>query len=103
MYAIVEVKGKQYKAVEGETIRVDKISMEAGESFDVESIMLLSKDEDVTVGTPFVKGAKVSFTIKGSQRSKKIRVVKFKRRKGYERNHGHRQDYTLLTVNSIKS
>ncbi len=101
MYAIVEIKKKQYKVSEGETIRVDRMLNEPGESLEFDSVMLLAEEKEVHVGTPFVEGAKVRMTVKEEFRDKKVRVVKFKRRKGYERTHGHRQTYTLLSVDQI--
>ena len=100
-YAIVEDGGKQYKAVEGVTIDVDRFSGEAGEQVDLERVLLVSDDENVTVGTPFVDGAKVQATVVAQIKGPKIIVFKYKPRIRYRVKSGHRQKYTRLKIDSI--
>jgi large subunit ribosomal protein L21 len=101
MYALVEIKGKQYKAVEGEILTVDKLDKESGESLEFDTVLLMSKEEGVKVGTPYVEGAKVTATLEDHGKAEKIVVHKFKRRKGYRRTQGHRQQFSTLRVTGI--
>ena len=100
MYALVEIKGKQYKAEEGATLKVDRIEKEAGETVEFDSVLMTGGDS-VKVGTPYVKGAKVAATVEEHGRGEKVNVFKFKRRNGYRRKQGHRQNYSLLKVTGI--
>lgn len=101
MYALVEIKGKQYKVEKGATIDVDLFTEEVGSKVEFDSVLLLNNNDKVKVGTPFVEGAKVVATIGDSFKSKKITAVKFKRRKRYEKSFGHRQQYTTLKIEDI--
>ncbi len=101
MYALFEYKGKQYKAEEGARIRVDKITEPEGTTLDIDTVLLVNNDGKVSVGAPYVAGAKVSATVEESMRDKKVIVYKYKSKKNYHRTIGHRQHYTYLTVKSI--
>jgi len=101
MYALVEIKGKQYKAEKGSLLRVDLLGEEAGKKVEFETVLMLSGDKGPKIGQPYVKGAKVTATVGETVKGTKVNVLKFKRRKGYHRNQGHRQQYTLLKVNEI--
>ncbi len=101
MYALVEINGKQYKAEKGGVLKVDWLKDEAGSILEFDKVLFLSKDTDKKIGNPYVDGAKVSATVGVSLKSKKIQVIKFKRRKGYHRTQGHRQRYTVLQVDEI--
>jgi len=101
MYALVEIKGKQYKAVEGAVLTVDKLENEAGESLEFDTVLLTSDEGKVQVGTPYVKGVKVQATVEEHEKGAKIFIYKFKRRKGYRRKQGHRQQYSRLKVTGI--
>jgi large subunit ribosomal protein L21 len=101
MYALVEYKGKQYKAEKGALIQVDKIDAEDGQAIDIDTVVLLSDEETVSVGTPYVTGAVVKATVESSFRDKKIIVYKYKRKKDYHRTIGHRQQYTNIRVQDI--
>ena len=103
MYALVEYKGKQYKAEQGAVLTVDAIDAEKGTKIDVESVLLVSDGDKVTVGTPYVKGAKVQFVVEDSFRDKKVIVYKYKSKKDYHRTIGHRQHYTNVRVDSINA
>jgi large subunit ribosomal protein L21 len=102
MYALVEIQGRQYKAENGRSLRVDKMSHNQGETVEFDTVLLTSNDGAVQVGTPYVAGAKVRAVVEGHERGKKIIVMKFKRRKDYRRKQGHRQQYTLLRVQAIE-
>jgi len=100
MYAIVEFKGKQYKAEKGAVLKVDKIDAEAGASLDIDTVLLLSGD-GVKVGSPYVEGAKVTATVESHARSKKIIVFKYMPKKDYRRKNGHRQQYSVIKIQDI--
>ena len=97
MYAIFVTGGKQYRAAEGDTIYVEKLDGEAGQTVVFDQV-LLAGDK---VGTPLVDGAKVTGTIEKQGRGKKIIVFKYKAKKNYHKKQGHRQPYTKLIVDSI--
>lgn len=101
MYALVEIQGKQYKAEQGKTLKVDKIGKDAGEVVVFDSVLMLRNDEKTAVGTPFVQGAQVKATVQEHGRNPKVVVYKYKRRKGYARKKGHKQHYSLLRVEEI--
>jgi large subunit ribosomal protein L21 len=100
-YAIVVNGGKQYKAVPGETIQVDKLSNELGEKVILDEVLFIADGKRVTVGTPMVKGAQVKTTVTGQIKGPKIIVFKYKPKVRYRRKQGHRQKYTLLQVDKI--
>ena len=92
MYALVEFMGKQYKAEKGALLKVDKIDAEPGSALDIDTVLLLSGDT-ITVGSPYVQGAKVSATVESHGKDDKIIVFKYKPKKDYRRKQGHRQQY----------
>jgi large subunit ribosomal protein L21 len=102
MYALVEFKGRQYKAEKGALLRVDKIDAEPGSKLDIDSVLLLSRGEnDIIVGTPYVAGAKVSAVVEGHEKGKKIIIFKYKPKKDYRRKTGHRQQYSVIKIEDI--
>ncbi len=101
-YAIVEQGGKQYRAVEGATIDVDRLSTPVGEAITIDQVLLTVNDGSVNVGTPVVKGAKVKTTVLEHTKGKKILVFRYKARVRYRVHTGHRQKYTRLLVESIE-
>jgi len=104
-YAIVEHGGKQYRVSPGDELVVERTEpgLKAGDSLDFERVMLVSQDDDVRVGKPIVEGAIVKSTVVDDFRGDKLIVFKKKRRKGYKRTQGHRQDYYRVQVESIKA
>lgn len=100
-YAIVEDGGKQFKAVEGEFIEVDRYDAEIGEQVDLERVLLVAADGDVKIGTPIVAGAKVEATVVAQVKGPKVVVFKYTPKKRYRVKKGHRQQYTRLQINSI--
>lgn len=100
-YAIVEDGGKQYKVIEGNTIEVDRFPSEVGEEIDLARVLLVVDNDEVTVGTPLVSGAKVQATVVSQFKGPKIVVFKYKPRKRYRVKTGHRQRYTRLMIDSI--
>ncbi|MBT8135981.1 MAG: 50S ribosomal protein L21 [Gammaproteobacteria bacterium] len=101
MYAVIRTGGKQYRVTEGSSLKVEKIEGAEGDSVEFNDVLLVGNGADVTVGAPVVAGSKVTATVEEQGRSRKVDVVKFKRRKGYKRQHGHRQHFTKVRVTSI--
>ena len=100
-YAIVEDGGKQYKAVEGNTIEVDRFPAEIGEQVDLEHVLLVSDDQNIKVGTPIVDGVTVKATVVAQVKGPKIVVFKYKPKQRYRVKSGHRQKYTRLRIDEI--
>jgi large subunit ribosomal protein L21 len=100
-YAIVQTGGKQYQVRPGDTIRVESLPQEEGEKVELDEVLMVSKDGDVTLGDPNVSGAKVTAEVAGHGRGKKVIVFKYKAKTRYRRKQGHRQSYTELTVTGI--
>ena len=103
MFAVFESGGKQHRVSEGDVIRLERLSGEPGQSVEFDRVLLVSQDDDVTVGVPYVEGGKVTAEVVEQGRGDKIRVVKFKRRKNYLRRTGHRQDYTEVRITAINA
>ena len=102
MYALVEFKGKQYKAEKGAVLKVDKIDAEPGAALNIDTVLLVSGGEgQVTVGSPYVQGAKVSATVESHGKDAKIIVFKYKPKKDYRRKQGHRQQFSLIKIGDI--
>ena len=100
MYALMEFKGKQYKAEKGATLQVDKIDAEPGSALDIDSVLLVSGDT-VSVGAPYVQGVKVRAVVEAHEKAKKIIVFKYKPKKDYRRKQGHRQQYSVIKIQDI--
>lgn len=102
MYAVISTGGKQYRVKEGSVLRVEKLDAAAGDKIEFDKVLLLGEGEDVKIGQPYLEGSSVEATVQSQGRSRKIEVVKFKRRKNYKRRYGHRQAYTEIRVTGIK-
>ena len=101
MYAIIMTGGKQYKVAPGDTLKVETLSGEKGDTVELSEVLLVENDGAVTVGVPRVSGAKVTAEVIRQGRGKKILVFKHKRRKSYRKMNGHRQYFTELMVKEI--
>ena len=101
MYAMVEIKGNQYKAEKGELLTVDVVASEKGDVVEFDSVLLLRDDKNLKIGEPYIAGAKVKAVVEDHVRGDKVIVHKYKRRKRYKRTRGHRQHYTVLRVEEI--
>ena len=102
MYAIIESCGKQYKVAEGDVVFFEKLDVEEGKKVSFDKIVLVSNDNKVEVGAPYVKGVKVEGKVLANGKAKKIIVYKYKAKKNYRRTQGHRQPYTKVEITSIK-
>ncbi|MGQ9675862.1 MAG: 50S ribosomal protein L21 [Chloroflexota bacterium] len=101
MYAVVETGGKQYKVAPGQTVDVEKLPVEAGQTVELDRVLLISEDDKVAVGSPTVPGAKVVATVVEQVKGEKIIVFKYKPKTRYRRKTGHRQEYTRLAIKEI--
>ena len=100
MYAIIATGGKQYKVAEGDVIRVEKLGAEAGSTFTFDQVLAVGGDS-LTVGNPTVAGATVEASVIGDGKAKKVIVYKYKRKSGYHKKNGHRQQFTALKIEKI--
>ena len=103
MYAIIRAGGKQYRVAEGQTLRVEKLSGEPGDTVTLDDVLLLGGDGQTRIGTPKVAGAQVQARILQQDRAKKVLIFKKRRRKGYTKKQGHRQSFTELKVTGIQA
>jgi large subunit ribosomal protein L21 len=102
MYAIIATGGKQYKVAEGDIIKVEKLSVDAGEAVTFEQVLVVNNGE-LSVGCPTVAGATVTGTVVKEGKAKKIIVYKYKRKTGYHKKNGHRQSYTQVKIEKINA
>ena len=100
MYAVVVTGGKQYRVMEGETLRVELLDAEAGKEITLDNVLMLGDGDGIKLGDA-LKGATVSAKIIGHGRADKIRIVKFRRRKHHRKQMGHRQHYTEIQITGI--
>ncbi len=103
MYAVIQTGGKQYRVSEGTTLRVEKIAAEEGASIEIDKVLMVADGDDIKVGAPYVEGGKVTATVKAHGKGKKVRIIKFKRRKHHLKRQGHRQAYTEIEVTGISA
>ncbi len=101
MFAVIETGGKQYRVAEGQTIKVEKLPVEPGETIELDKVLLIGAGDDVKVGQPYVDGGKVTASVLSQGRGKKVNIIKFRRRKHSMTRMGHRQDYTELKITGI--
>ncbi len=102
MYAVIATGGKQYKVSEGDVIKVEKLGVEAGQTYTFDKVLLVSGDE-VKVGVPAVEGATVEADVIGDTKGKKVIVYKYKRKTGYHKKNGHRQQLTAVKITKINA
>ena len=103
MYAVIKTGGKQYRVSEGDTLTVEKLVADEGASVELDKVLMVADGDDVTVGTPFLEGGKVTATVRGHGRAKKVTIIKFRRRKHYMKRQGHRQWFTELEITGISA
>ncbi len=103
MYAIIDHAGRQVRVEQGQEVKFPLLAGEPGANVTMERVLLLGDGGEARIGKPVVAGASVDATILSHGRERKIIVFKFKRRKGYRRKNGHRQDFTILRINAIKT
>lgn len=101
MYAIIKTGGKQFKVTEGMNLRVEKLDGEAGSNLTLGEVLMVGGNGSPRIGTPMLSGAAVAAEIVRQAKAKKVVVYKKKRRKGYEKKRGHRQQYTEVKITKI--
>ena len=102
MYAVLETGGKQYRVAAGDTLEIERLETEAGKPFTFDRVLLVNNDGKLNVGTPMVSGAKVVADVVAHKRGEKKLTFKMKRRKGYHKTIGHRQELTVVKITEIK-
>lgn len=103
MYAVLETGGKQYRVSSGDTLEVERLGVQAGQSYTFDRVLLVNQEGKVTVGDPTVASASVIADVVEHKRAPKVIVFKMKRRKGYHRTAGHRQELTVIRIKEIKA
>ncbi|HHV46928.1 MAG TPA: 50S ribosomal protein L21 [Tissierellia bacterium] len=101
MYAVIETGGKQYRVQEGDIVRVEKLDVEEGEKVGLSKVLLISKEDGVVIGKPYIEGARVEATVLEHGKGKKIVIFKYKPKKNYRKKQGHRQPYTKIKIEKI--
>ncbi|OGI61455.1 MAG: 50S ribosomal protein L21 [Candidatus Muproteobacteria bacterium RBG_16_60_9] len=101
MYAVIESGGKQYRVAPGDVIRVERLDVAAGETVDLDRILLVADNDGPRMGSPMLSGVSVTAKVRAHGRGEKIRIFKMRRRKGYRRQAGHRQNYTELEITQV--
>ena len=102
MYAVFKTGGKQYRAAEGDKLKVEKLDVAEGDSVEFDEVLLVGEGSSVKVGTPLVSGGKVTAKVLVQAKDKKVDVIKFRRRQNYRRTHGHRQLFSLVEITGVK-
>lgn len=102
MYAVIRSGGKQLRVESGQSVRVERLPGNVGDSVELDEVLLLGGAGDTRVGTPLVEGARAFGTITAQDRGPKLTIFKMKRRTGYRRKTGHRQSYTEIRVDRIE-
>jgi len=101
MYAIIETGGKQYRVQEGDVLFVEKLATEAGETVNFDKVLVVSNDNGLTVGAPYVDGAKVAASVVKNGKAKKVLMMRYKAKKDVRVKRGHRQPYTQVKIENI--
>lgn len=103
MYAILESGGKQYRVMEGQSIKLEKLAVDAGNMIDFDRILMIGNGEHSQFGAPVVTGAKVTAEVEKHGRHDKVKILKFRRRKHHMKRMGHRQEYTQVKITRIEA
>jgi len=101
MYAVIKTGGKQYRVKEGDVLKIEELVAEVGSSIDFTEVLMLAIGDKFTCGTPFVKNAVVVAEVLEHARHKKVKIIKFRRRKHHMKQMGHRQNYTQVKITAI--
>ena len=101
MYAVFTTGGKQYRASTGDILKIEKLDAEKGATVELDQVLMVGEGEKVKVGSPYIKGGKVTATVVEHGRGEKVNIVKFKRRKHHLKRMGHRQDFTRIEITGI--
>jgi len=103
MYAVLETGGKQYRVTAGDTLEIERLAVDTGQTHTFDRVLLVNNDGKVTIGSPTVPSASVVVDVVEHKRGEKKIAFKMKRRKGYHRTVGHRQELTVVKIKEIKA
>jgi large subunit ribosomal protein L21 len=103
MYAVIQTGGKQYRVEQGATLKIEKLELGTGDSIEFDKVLMVQSDDAVKIGQPFVEGGKVTATVVSQGRHKKVKIIKFRRRKHHMKQMGHRQYYTEVQITGISA
>lgn len=103
MYAVIKTGGKQYRVAEGQTLKVELLTADEGSAVEFGDVLMIADGEQVTVGAPYLAGAKVTAEVRAQGRYPKVEIIKFRRRKHHRKHQGHRQHYTEVRITGISA
>ena len=101
MYAVIKTGGKQYRVSSGEKLKVEQLAADVGSQITIDQVLLVADGDNISIGKPLVKGAKVQATVVNHGRGDKVHIFKMRRRKHFQKQQGHRQNYTEILVDQI--
>jgi large subunit ribosomal protein L21 len=103
MYAVIQSGGKQHRVAEGQTIRLEKLEAETGSTIEFDDVLMIANGEEIKVGAPYVAGSKVTAEVVSHGRGDKVKIIKFRRRKHFRKQAGHRQWFTEVRITGINA
>ncbi len=103
MYAVITSGGKQYRVIEGQTLKLEKLPVDVGATVSFDQVLMIGNGEDIKIGTPLLQGSTVTASVLSQGRHKKIHIMKFRRRKHHQKQMGHRQYFTEVKITSIQA
>lgn len=103
MYAVIVTGGKQYRVVQGDKVRVEKLDAVEGDAVELDKVLMIADGDDIKIGAPFVAGGKVTAKVNAHGRGDKVEIIKFRRRKHHMKRQGHRQAFTELEITGISA
>ena len=103
MYAVIKTGGKQYRVVQGETLKIETVAGEVGGEIVLDKVLAVGDGEGIKIGKPMLEGATVKATIISNGRHDKVTIFKMRRRKHYQKHQGHRQNYTEIRIDGISA
>lgn len=103
MYAVIKTGGKQYRVVQGETLKIEVVAGEVGSAIVLDQVLMVGSADKISVGQPLLTGATVAATIVSTGRADKVKIFKMRRRKHYQKHQGHRQNYTEIRIDGISA
>jgi large subunit ribosomal protein L21 len=103
MYAVIQTGGKQYKVAPGDVVKVEKLDAKKGDTVEIKEVYMIADGDTMSVGKPILASAMVTAEVMGEEKGEKLLIFKHRRRKGFRKTNGHRQNYTTLKVKDIKA
>lgn len=103
MYAVIKTGGKQYRVCVGQKLKIEQIPADIGQEIALDQVLSVGEGESLQIGVPFVDGVTVTATVLAQGRHDKIKIFKMRRRKGYRRTQGHRQNYTEIRIDAVNA